>query len=633
MNRALFFVISIILMNLASLQAQVWKQYPYNQPGSVIFFPVDEGNHPNHPDEWWYMNAHLRGLTTGKTYSVMLTFFYKQTSGTVGYRIFNIADDSLKQFYPHAIACNYTSLSTSHLNIQALTTAGTTERFVTKRNAQNQLIPFEYQISAASPSGSMQLNCVNMKRPLMIGDDGYMNQGSNGYTYYYSFTQMNITGTITLNGLSESVIGVGWFDHQYGLLESTVQETYEWFSIQLSNGMAVNLWNIFTNQNLIPNSPNYKFCTMYLNEQSDTTFSNFELRRLKYTFMPVSGNCYSQKWRFIWGNFDLTFTTVQTNCELLSPSKFYEGSMTVQGTVNGLPVTGIGFAELIHKYKKPIIDFLPVKKDEKQQNSISLRWNNVNPDDGCPLFYDVELSNNNGATFKDLAKRILQTQFSWDTTGSGVRNNSLLRVTGYSIDSTLSGFDTTRYDSIVPVDMIVFEVTAVSNGALLKWSTIEELNNLGFEIQRSQDRINFMKIGFVEGRGTTTTRQDYKFLDNEIKGGKYWYRLKQIDFSGDYKYSDIVVIEWKPDIIALAFNYPNPFNPATKIQYQLNYASHVTLKIYDVLGNQVSILVNEEKEAGYHSAEFDASGFSSGVYFYELKAGQFTEIKKMLLMR
>ena len=626
-------LICFLISSLINLQAQSWKQYPYNQPGSVIFFPADEGNHSNQPDEWWYMNAHLRGLTTGKTYSIMLTFFYKQTSGTVGYRIFNIADDSLKQFYPNAVACNYTTLSNSQLEIRALTAAGKNEHWITKRNAQNQLVPFEYQLSATSPSGSIQLDLVNMKRPLMVGTDGYLNQGSNGYTYYYSFTHLNISGTLTLNGLSESVIGVGWMDHQYGLLESTVQETYEWFSIQLSNGMALNLWSIFTSQNQIPNSLNFRHCSMYLNEQKDTTFFNFDLRRLKYAFMPTSGNCYSQKWRLIWENYDLTFTTVQTNCELPTSSKFYEGSITVQGTINDTAVTGIGFAELIHKYKKPMVDFLMVKKDEVQANSILLKWNNINSDDGCPLYYDLDLSNNNGASFKNIAKGITATQFSWDTTGSGVKNSSLLRVTGYSIDSTLSGFDTTRYDSIVPVEMIIFKATKTSNGVLLKWSTSVEQNNRGFEIQRSRDGVNFVKIGFVEGRGTTITIQEYKFLDHPTESGKIYYRLKQMDFSGRFNYSEIISVQWKPDLIALAHNYPNPFNPTTMIGFAIMEKGNVKLSVLNVLGEEIRVLLNEELEAGYHSIDFDGNELPSGVYFYKIQSGNFIDTKKMILLR
>jgi hypothetical protein len=79
-------------------------------------------------------------------------------------------------------------------------------------------------------------------------------------------------------------------------------------------------------------------------------------------------------------------------------------------------------------------------------------------------------------------------------------------------------------------------------------------------------------------------------------------------------------------------NYPNPFNPSTKLNYQLPKPSFVTLKIYDVLGNEVTALVNEKKPAGRYEINFNASNLSSGIYFYELQAGSFLETKKMILL-
>ena len=84
---------------------------------------------------------------------------------------------------------------------------------------------------------------------------------------------------------------------------------------------------------------------------------------------------------------------------------------------------------------------------------------------------------------------------------------------------------------------------------------------------------------------------------------------------------------------SLSQNFPNPFNPSTKINWQMPARSQVTLKVYDVLGNEIASLVNEEKEAGYHSIDFNASDFPSGVYFYKLTAGNFISIRKMLLLR
>ncbi len=88
-----------------------------------------------------------------------------------------------------------------------------------------------------------------------------------------------------------------------------------------------------------------------------------------------------------------------------------------------------------------------------------------------------------------------------------------------------------------------------------------------------------------------------------------------------------------PEEFSLEQNYPNPFNPSTKISWQSPVSAHQTLKVYDVLGNDVATLVNEEKPAGVYEVEFDPSGLSSGIYFYKLQAGTSTQIKKMILMR
>ena len=107
-----------------------------------------------------------------------------------------------------------------------------------------------------------------------------------------------------------------------------------------------------------------------------------------------------------------------------------------------------------------------------------------------------------------------------------------------------------------------------------------------------------------------------------------------IDIDGSFEYSKEVEVNTKlPSQFALQQNYPNPFNPTTMISYQLPINSFVSLKVYDVLGKEIVTLVNELKEAGTHSANFDASIFSSGVYFYKLQAGSFLQIKKMLLIR
>jgi hypothetical protein len=185
----------------------------------------------------------------------------------------------------------------------------------------------------------------------------------------------------------------------------------------------------------------------------------------------------------------------------------------------------------------------------------------------------------------------------------------------------------------VPVELTSFTGKAKKNVVILSWSTATELNNLGFEIERKTIG-EYYTIGFVEGNGSTTEIQNYSYIDAYAERGINYYRLKQIDFNGSSSYSDEIEVDNNiPNIYSLEQNFPNPFNPSTKINYSITEKSFVSLKIYDVLGNEVSILVNEEKPAGCYDVEFNATGLPSGIYFYKLKAGQFLETKKMILLK
>ena len=197
---------------------------------------------------------------------------------------------------------------------------------------------------------------------------------------------------------------------------------------------------------------------------------------------------------------------------------------------------------------------------------------------------------------------------------------------------------------VVPVELTSFTATANCNEVTLNWSTATELNNQGFEVQRKFGSNDFVTVGSVRGNGTTTASNNYTFIDKLIDAGKYFYRLKQIDFGGKYEYSQTVEVDWSPFITyKLEQNYPNPFNPTTTIGFGIPEKGNVRLSILNLLGEEIGVLLNEEKEAGYHSVEFSARGgsayggnvsdLSSGVYFYQLKSGSFVQTKQMLLLK
>jgi len=199
-------------------------------------------------------------------------------------------------------------------------------------------------------------------------------------------------------------------------------------------------------------------------------------------------------------------------------------------------------------------------------------------------------------------------------------------------------FASFTFDNPIPVDINILSATVIENDVMINWETISEINNYGFNIERSafsNDEINhnWNTLGFVPGNGTTNEFHSYHFEDKDLFAGEYHYRLKQIDNNGIFKYSPTVNVAILPNQFALYQNYPNPFNPSTTISYDLPTNDFVTLKIYDVLGNEITTLVNEQQQAGYHKINFDAFSLSSGMFFYTLQSGNKFLTNKMILIK
>ncbi|MEO8665579.1 MAG: T9SS type A sorting domain-containing protein [Ignavibacteria bacterium] len=208
--------------------------------------------------------------------------------------------------------------------------------------------------------------------------------------------------------------------------------------------------------------------------------------------------------------------------------------------------------------------------------------------------------------------------------------NVLTEITdpaSYSIDS--SGL------RIFPVELTSFVHSAINNNILLSWRTSSEINNSGFEIHRkTSDSQDWRNIGFVNGNGTTNEPKEY-FFNDKVNSGKYNYRLKQIDYNGNYEYfylNDGIVIN-TPLNFDLSQNYPNPFNPSTKIDFQIKNDGIVTLALYNNLGKFEKNLLNEFLTGGYYTTEANLENYPSGIYYYKLEAGNFYEVKKMILIK
>ncbi|MCB0726042.1 MAG: T9SS type A sorting domain-containing protein [Ignavibacteriae bacterium] len=190
----------------------------------------------------------------------------------------------------------------------------------------------------------------------------------------------------------------------------------------------------------------------------------------------------------------------------------------------------------------------------------------------------------------------------------------------------------------LPVELTSFVATTTGNDVDLSWTTSSEINNSEFEIERSATENEWTKIGTVAGNGTTTSPNSYSYSDKGLASGSYSYRLKQIDFNGNFEYFNLAneVNVGIPQDFKLSQNYPNPFNPTTKIEYSLPNDGFTVLTVFDNSGREVSRLVNEFKTSGYYTVSFDGSSLSSGSYFYRLEVKgnkDFTQVKKMILVK
>ncbi len=234
----------------------------------------------------------------------------------------------------------------------------------------------------------------------------------------------------------------------------------------------------------------------------------------------------------------------------------------------------------------------------------------------------------------------LTSEFNYAVPGNIDATHSYLKIIVFKQGTTLNTSEIQQAEkwtlegNIVPVELSSFTANVVDGSVVVGWETASEINNHGFEIQRSIDGENFATIGFVKGAGTSTQQNAYSFTDNAVDNGNYFYRLKQIDLDGKFEFSNMIeVLVDIPKEFSLEQNYPNPFNPTTKINWQLPVESFVSLKVFDVLGNEVVNLVNETQTAGMHSIDFNAAQLSGSIYFYTLKAGDFSETKKLILLK
>jgi hypothetical protein len=219
-------------------------------------------------------------------------------------------------------------------------------------------------------------------------------------------------------------------------------------------------------------------------------------------------------------------------------------------------------------------------------------------------------------------------------------------ITGFS-DFVVGGNDV---DNPLPVNLGTFTGRNIPQGVELRWTTVSETDNAGFDVRRAEiinDVVqDWLTVGTYRstpslvGQGTTSQAHSYVHTDVGVQvGKKYAYALRSVDLNGTvHDYPQTVSVEVNaltPKVYTykLEQNYPNPFNPSTRIVYQVAAASNVKLEVFDMLGRKVATLVNERKEAGEYPVIFNAQTLSSGVYFYRLQTDRFTQTKKLMLVK
>ena len=270
--------------------------------------------------------------------------------------------------------------------------------------------------------------------------------------------------------------------------------------------------------------------------------------------------------------------------------------------------------------------------------SPTLSWSDSDPD-GDTLTFDVYFDTNTEPTTRVATA---QSEKTFSPSGLSYNTTYYWKVVatdskGVSTDGPIWSFAT---DSPTPVVLTTFSSRLIGYSTVqLNWSTSTEVNNYGFDVERSSGNSGWQKIGFVAGSGNSNSPKDYSFTDSPSGGTSFSYRLKQIDVDGSFEYYDPITVNLtlsgEPQLLQ---NSPNPFNPSTSIKFYIPATTNVSIKIYDIIGREVTTLINKQTTAGYHIVYWNGKdsrgeGVSSGIYLYRLTAGSFSQTKKMNLLK
>lgn len=300
------------------------------------------------------------------------------------------------------------------------------------------------------------------------------------------------------------------------------------------------------------------------------------------------------------------------------------------------PPSGVFDARFVDTHLRDSIEFAQdiiqgLEKDYRQGSSLTV----------TPRTHEVQYKKGSG--------NVIQFKIPAFPTGVSLRFvdlfGGIILDTTFSTSGTLTSnyfnvndkvFIYCLYQEPQPVELLSFSYSLSGNNVLLKWITSIEINNSGFEVQRKNNaQDQWQVLGFINGNNNSTNVHEYSYSDNNLNTGTYSYRLKQIDFNGNFEYLNLYesVFIGNPVSIQLFQNYPNPFNPNTKISFQLPTSGNIELSVYDIKGMMIENILNGEFNEGYYNINFSAENLPSGIYFYRLNFNGNSVSKKMIVSK
>ena len=180
--------------------------------------------------------------------------------------------------------------------------------------------------------------------------------------------------------------------------------------------------------------------------------------------------------------------------------------------------------------------------------------------------------------------------------------------------------------TILPIELISFEGTALKNTVELNWTTASEVNNDFVAIERSEDAVNFVEIGRIPGQGDTEEERSYSFVDKAPMPGLNYYRLRQVDFNGDENRHAIIVVDVEIEQVASAMNiYPNPAQDMLQVEWELPLRRSASLELYDMTGK---LLKRERVSPLSASHQLSTENLPTGLYLLHFTSGDQVEVKR-----